>query len=136
MSKRARTCPVTGVPLKGVDEAFLLLGGRQLDLTTTAKSDCNQYGLRVIGQTIYGEAVPWTDAKRQFCEQLGLTTNATPTSYYHLHQVPLGQNGGQPILYFTHANSLAAGYESYRANVIARRTRNHSGLSRGKGPQE
>lgn len=132
MGKRARTCPITGVPLKGVDE-ICLTDRHELDLRwlRDQSPDGNVFGWKQIGQTIY-PWTKWTEGARQFRHRVGLEARATPNSFYHLHQVCLlGVDGPGPTVYITHADSLVAGSNSYHTDAIARSTHNQSGLTRG-----
>lgn len=135
MAKRTRTCPTTGIPLKGVDESYLRVDGREIDIERLHAQfpDCDLFGLKQIAGTIYPNAASWTTATRQLRDCLGLTPGATPTSYYHLHQLGLGENGAEPTLYLTHSNSEAAGSSSYDANAIAARVANQWWLKQRAG---
>ena len=134
MTRRARTCPVTGVPLEDVDDAcFAVNGDKQLDVEWLREQspDCDLFGLKQIAGTIY-PWTRWTDAARQFRHRFGLEAGAIPTIYYPLHQLCLlGVDGPGPMLYMTHTSSLTTDSNSYYADALARSTRNQSGLVRG-----
>ena len=133
MAKRFRTCPLTGVPLQGVDERWLSVDAHSLDIAELKKEfpDCDVFGLKQIADQIFT-----TSSQRSVKYRLGLRPGMTPSSYYHLHQRPLGEMsesgeyGVEPVLFATHTNSLQAGNVFYDADVVARRTADRSGLRR------
>lgn len=127
---------MTGVHLKDVDDLWLAPNGRSLDMQkihsmiTQRDPRCDVIGLLQFGAKIFKSGDRYANV-RQVRDRLGLTPGHIPSSYYHANQLPLGENGTAPILYFTVTNSLRKGCENYEADVDARRTANQSGLWRG-----
>jgi hypothetical protein len=143
MSKRHRTCPVSGLPLAEIRTLLKTDDGRALDLDKVAKVSPDFAELRKIGETIL---VGFGDHERSinremFVDRRAAEGRALPrddglrvNSSYHLVQVRVG--GVDPaspplILYATLPSSLEAGngiWREVRANEKDRR-----GLRRGRG---
>jgi len=99
-------CPVTGIPVKRLDERYLDDDGK---FNTAAYSDCNLYDKASIAAAA-GYSV------RYYFEVV--VTDGT--SSFHLHQIK--QQNGRVVGYATHDNSAEFGRKQHRARTLEAQT--------------